>query len=224
MREAILRDAACLYGFMSACPPPEKSDFILVLGCHDLRVPDHAVSLYFAGLADLIVCTGGYGKMTEGVFPRPEGELFAERCLRLGVPADAVIIENRSTNTGENFVFSKGLVTGKRAVAVCKPYMARRALATGRMQWPGIQWSVSVPDIPFELYSPDEDSLKSEIELMVGDLQRLRVYADKGWQAPVPVPEEVWEAWKRLVRLGFDRYVIRENGQAAGGPGASVFP
>ena len=44
---------------------------------------------------------------------------------------------------------------------------------------------------------------------MVGDLQRLRVYEEKGFQAHVDVPSHVWEAYRRLADAGFDRYVIR---------------
>ena len=113
MDEAIFQAAKRLYDFMSDCPPaPEKADVILALGSHDLRVPDHAASLYLSGIAPLIVCTGGYGKMTEGAFPKPEGVLFAERCVARGVPAEAILVEDRAANTGENFSLSRKLVRG----------------------------------------------------------------------------------------------------------------
>ena len=44
---------------------------------------------------------------------------------------------------------------------------------------------------------------------MTGDLQRLRVYAEKGFQAPVEVPDEIWEINERLIRDGYDLYAIR---------------
>ena len=87
--------------------------------------------------------------------------------------------------------------------------MAKRALATGAKQWPEIRWSASAPPLAFEEYAPDDAALIPEIQLMVGDLQRLRLYAEKGFQAPTPVPPLVWTAWQRLVDAGFDRYVIR---------------
>lgn len=209
IRENELQDAKRLYAFLSDCPQAKAADFLLVLGCHDLRVPEHAAALYLSGAAPWIVCTGGYGKMTEGTIPMPEGVLFAQRCRELGVPESAILIEDKATNTGENFSLSRALVSGKTSgIAVCKPYMAKRALATGRKQWPEIHWSVSTPDIPFEAYVSEEAALVPEIELMVGDLQRLQVYAERGFQTPAAVPAEVWEAWRRLVRAGFDRYVI----------------
>ncbi len=212
MEKDVFLAARRLYDFMSSCPPcPERADVILALGSHDLRVPGHAASLYLTGTAPVIICSGGYGKMTEGAFPQPEAVLFAERCMELGVPKACLIIEDKATNTGENFSLSRRLTQGrnfKTGIAVCKPYMAKRAWATGKMQWPGIQWSVSVPPISFEQYMPDETSLIPEIELIVGDFQRLKVYALKGYQAPVPIPDELWEQWRLLCRAGFTRYVL----------------
>lgn len=205
----IRADAKLLYEFMSEHPAVEKAEFLLVLGCHDLRVPQHAAALWKAGLAPLIVCSGGYGKMTEGSFPIPEGRLFARRCMELGVPAESVLAEENATNTGENFSFSRRLIAGKHSgIAVCKPYMAKRALATGKKQWPEVRWSVSVPEIPFADYAANDADLIPEIELMVGDFQRLQVYAERGFQAPTFVPERLWAPWRRLVEAGFGRYVI----------------
>ncbi len=212
MNKTVFQAAECLYQFMSSCPRPSaQADMILALGSHDLRVPEHAASLCLAGAAPLIVCSGGYGKKTEGVFPKPEGVLFAERCMEKGVPSSAILIEDKAANTGENFSLSRSLTRGmdiRTGIAVCKPYMAKRAWAAGTKQWPQVRWSVSVPDIPFERYAPDEETLHSEIELMTGDLQRLKIYAEKGFQAPVEIPEKVWEAYLALVRAGYDRYVI----------------
>ena len=213
MDASVYRAAKSLYDFLSSCPPASaKADLLLALGSHDLRVPDHAAALYLAGAAPLIICTGGYGKMTEGLFHRPEAVLFAERCVKKGVPESCILIEDRASNTGENFSLSRLLARGKplsTGIAVCKPYMAKRALATGAKQWPEIRWSVSAPPLAFEEYAPDDAALIPEIELMVGDLQRLRLYAEKGFQAPTPVPALIWTAWQRLVDAGFDQYVIR---------------
>ena len=214
MNQLLYQAAKRLYDFMSACEPADQADLILALGSHDFRVPDHAASLYLSGAAPLIVCTGGYGKMTEGAFPKPEGVLFAERCAARGVPPEAVLIEDKATNTGENFSLSRKMLRGKRiktGLAVCKPYMAKRAWAAGTKQWPEVSWSVSVPDIPFSQYAPDEAALIPEIELMVGDLQRLALYAEKGYQAPVAIPPDVEEAWHCLRKAGFSRYVISDG-------------
>ena len=66
LTEACREDAARLYEFLSEHPAAEPSDLLLVLGCHDLRVAEHAAKLWLAGTAPLMICSGGYGKMTEG--------------------------------------------------------------------------------------------------------------------------------------------------------------
>lgn len=210
----ILKDAELLYDFLSECPAlSDRADMILATGSHDCRGADHAAALYLRGIAPLIVCTGGFGKMTEGMFTKPEAEMFAERCVMAGVPETAIITECRSTNTGENFTFTReklaslGIVP-KVGIATSKPYMARRVWATGTKQWPEVKWFTSVPALSFAEYVTAPVTLESTIQLMVGDLQRLRVYEEKGFQAHVDVPANVWEAYQRLADAGFDKYVI----------------
>ena len=43
---------------------------------------------------------------------------------------------------------------------------------------------------------------------MVGDLQRIRVYAERGFQIPQEIPDEVWAAYEELVQLGFDERLV----------------
>lgn len=214
-RKEILADAKQIYDFLADVPPvPEKVDIILAAGSHDLRGAEHAAELFLKGMAPLIICSGGYGKMTEGRLKKPEGELFAERCMALGVPEEKILIENRATNTGENFTFSHSLldalgIVPKTGIATCKPYMAKRTWASGTKQWGEVQWYVSVPKLSFEDYPTEEILLESTIQLMTGDLQRLRVYAEKGFQAQVEVPDDIWDVNERLIRDGYDLYAIR---------------
>ena len=215
-RTDALMDAERLYGFLSEGPTgPAKADLLLAAGSHDLRVAEHAARLYHQGIAPLIVCSGGFGKMTEGVFQQPEGVLFARKCHSLGVPEEAVLIEDQARNTGENFTLSRKLLFAKgihpqTGIIVCKPYMAKRAWAAASRQWPEVSWGVRTPDIPFSAYAADDTALDQEIQLMAGDLQRLRVYARLGYQVPVEVPDAVWQACQRLFQDGYSQYMIPE--------------
>lgn len=210
----IIIDAETLYAYHSECESTlAQADFILVLGSHDLRVAEHAARLFLGGYAPLLVCSGGLGKVTSELWTRPEAEIFAARCRKLGVPQESIILETKSKNTGENFAFSKMLLAEesifpKTGIAVCKPYMARRAWATGAKQWPEVEWHPSVPPLSFRDYLSPETPLDETINLMVGDLQRLRVYAECGFQVPVAIPATVWAAYERLVADGYDKYVI----------------
>ena len=57
-------------------------------------------------------------------------------------------------------------------------------------------------------YSHDSLSPADVVSIMVGDLQRIRVYAEKGFQIPQEIPDDVWDAFEELVTRGFhDRLV-----------------
>ena len=213
--QQIFADAKTIYDFLAESPElPEQADLILAAGTQDLRVADHAAALYLKGLAPLIVCSGGFGKVTAKVFAQPEAELFAERCIANGVPRDAIVMEDRSTNTGENFRFSKELCADlpvSVGIIACKPYMARRAWATGTRQWPEVRWYASGMPIGFEDYPTESITREDAIQLMVGDLQRLQVYEKLGFQVHTDIPKSIWDAWERLVKAGFDQYVISDT-------------
>ena len=207
----MISDAELIYNFLSSPGPvPDHADFIIALGTHDLRVASYAAEVFLSGRAPILICSGGLGKVTASLFTRPEADLFAARCRSLGVPQECIFVESASTNTGENFRFSRELLADRgifpsTGIAVSKPYMAKRAWATGTKQWPEVSWSVMTQPLSLEEYGTDETT----ISLMVGDLQRLRVYAEMGFQAPVEVPDEIWSAYDRLVAAGYDQYVIK---------------
>ena len=212
--EDCLRDARALFAFLSEPEaPPSRAELVLAMGSQDLNVAGTAVRAFHETRADWLVCSGGFGKDTSGLFPQPEGVLYARHCRNAGVPAERLIVEGRASNSGENFQFSKRLLDERgirpgTGVIACKPYMAKRALAVGAFQWPEVQWSVFPTKPSLSEYTGQGD-IRPVLELMAGDLQRLRVYAGR-FQAPVEVPEPVWAAYERLAGDGYDRYVVRE--------------
>ena len=44
---------------------------------------------------------------------------------------------------------------------------------------------------------------------MVGDLQRIKIYPDKGFQIPQEIPEDVWAAYEALVSAGYDQHLAQ---------------
>ena len=193
----------------------QKADCIFVLGSHDTRVAERAAEIYLQGWAPLLIFSGGVGRLTKGVWSETEAELFAKIALQKGVPEKDILIENRSTNTGENVLFTRRLLqekdlNPKSFILVQKPYMERRTYATFQKQWPGKTVYVTSPQISFEEYPTAEAPLEQVINIMVGDLQRIRVYAEKGFQIHQDIPDEVWNSYERLVALGFNKQLIRE--------------
>jgi hypothetical protein len=87
-----------------------KADCIIVLGSHDTRVAERGAEVFLAGWAPLVVCSGHLGGLTSGMWNRSEAEIFADVAAGLGVPRERILIESRSTNTGENVDFSRQLL------------------------------------------------------------------------------------------------------------------
>jgi uncharacterized SAM-binding protein YcdF (DUF218 family) len=194
-----------------------RSDAILVLCSHDTSAAEYAAQLFLDGWAPLLIFSGGLGAITQRLFTEPEADCFARIATNLGVPADRIIVENQSTNTGENVQFTRQLLAARAIdartfILVHKPYMERRAFATFRKVWPEPTICVTSPGVSLDgylsRYSNDALSADDVISIMVGDLQRVHLYPDKGFQIPQPIPDDVWVAFRELVAAGYDRHLV----------------
>jgi uncharacterized SAM-binding protein YcdF (DUF218 family) len=193
----------------------QKADCILVLGSHDPRVAERGAELYLQGWAPLLVFSGGLGRLTEDMWNESEADKFAKIAIGKGVPAEAILIENKSTNTGENIVFTQQLLqqhnlNPQRFIVVQKPYMERRSYATFKKHWPDKELIVTSPQISFEEYATEEIPIEHVIQIMAGDLQRIKIYPEKGFQIFQEIPGDVWQAYEKLVASGFDRQLIKD--------------
>ncbi|MDQ6813354.1 MAG: YdcF family protein [Bacteroidota bacterium] len=191
----------------------EKSDCILVLGSHDVRVAHRGAEIFLGGWAPLLIFSGGLGRLTEDMWTETEADKFAAIAVETGVPKEAILIENRSTNTGENILFTQQLLhknhlNPKSFIVVQKPYMERRSYATFKKHWPDKKLIVTSPQISFQDYPNKEIGLDQVIHIMLGDLQRIKLYAEKGFQVYQEIPEQVWQAFERLVALGFNEHLV----------------
>ena len=192
----------------------EPADMVLILGSHDLRVGNRAAELHRQGMAPLFLFTGGVGNWTEGVFERPEAELISERAIDLGLPAELVMTEPNATNTGENIKYSKALLESKgmkikRAIAIQKPYMERRAHASLTKQWPDVEWQITSPELDFNAYCQGGISKALVTEIMVGDFQRILEYPKLGFQTEQFVDDQARAAYAFLIKKGFDGHLMK---------------
>ena len=87
--------------------------------------------------------------------------------------------------------------------------MERRSFATFRKHWPEKKLVVTSPQISFEDYPTDEIPVEQVINIMAGDLQRIKLYAEKGFQVYQEIPGDVWDAYEQLVKSGFDEHLIK---------------
>ncbi|GAB3985875.1 YdcF family protein [Spirosoma daeguense] len=216
MTESIRKLALTLWDYHHLNHPLAKADAILVLCSHDLRVAERGAELFLEGWAPLLIFSGGLGVITRHMWSEPEAEIFARIAQNMGVPAEHILIENQSRNTGENVLFIKQLLEQsqmemERFIVVQKPYMERRSFATFKKVWPEKDVIITSPQDSFDTYlsqytnpalTPDD-----VISIMVGDLQRIQLYPEKGFQIPQLIPAEVWTAYEALIQAGYDRHL-----------------
>jgi uncharacterized SAM-binding protein YcdF (DUF218 family) len=212
INKEVLAEAKKLWDYHHLNQVPEQSDCILVLGSHDLRVADRGAELYLQGWAPILLFSGGLGNLTKDIWTEPEADQFARIALDKGVPAEAIFIENQSTNTGENILFSQRLLKEKGLdphtfLLVQKPYMERRSYATFAKHWPEKTLIVTSPQLSMEEYPNADISMEKLINMMVGDLQRIKIYPARGFQVYQEIPEEVWQAYERLTGWGFTKHL-----------------
>ncbi len=192
----------------------KNADLILVMGSSDTKVAERGAELFLQGYAPLILFSGGFGRITKDLWNEPEAEKFAGIAKQLGVPEDKILTENKSTNSMENALFSfeilkiKG-INPKTIIVVTKPFMERRAYALFKKQWPDNSTEIIVTSqqISFEDYAKQAD-LNQFINLIVGDTERIKKLAEKGVQLPQEIPEEVWSAFEKLVKLGYTKQLM----------------
>jgi uncharacterized SAM-binding protein YcdF (DUF218 family) len=195
------------------------ADAILVLCSHDTIVAERGAGLFLDRWAPLLIFSGGLGGITRQMWTEPEADRFAAIAIAMGVPRTSILIENRSTNTGENVQFTRDMLFARGLdpasfILVQKPYMERRTYATFKKVWPGKPILVTSPRMSLEQYLAryTDESLSADdaIGIMVGDLQRIREYPARGFQIPQQIPDEVWEAYLELVRAGYDKYLLKD--------------
>src|SRR5450631_1101055 len=79
----------------------KKADVIFALGNSDRRVAEYAAQLYLDGWAPLLLCTGSgsihnHKPERKEFIDTTEAEVFADIAIKMGVPKEAIIIENKS--------------------------------------------------------------------------------------------------------------------------------
>ncbi|TDC73779.1 YdcF family protein [Streptomyces hainanensis] len=184
------------------------------LGSHDLGVASRAVELYWAGHFPTLVFSGGNSPTTRAHFPRGEAVHYREHALGLGVPEEAVLVEPRAANTGQNIEFSRRVlreagIQVDSVLLMCKPYMERRAFATCRRVWPEVEVVCASEPLALDDYVKSIGDEKLVVDMIVGDLQRVIEYPARGYAIPQAVPDRVVAAYERLRSAGFDSRLVR---------------
>lgn len=193
---AELRPCPCIVGF----------------GNYNTDIPKRAAELYFQGYAPRLLFTGGLGRNTLGRQSGTEAECFAAAAIAEGVPEADILIESRSTNTRDNILFTRELLAENgilpdTLIGVHQPFMERRIRAAFDVYWPEAELLTTSPQVDIPAFF-DHAALcgidrHTVIEELVGDFQRMELYADRGWQSRQFIPPEADAAFRELVRQGY---------------------
>ncbi len=132
----------CAYVAWPGCTPPRPADAIVVLGSAVWpdeqpspslsRRIDKGVELWQAGLAPVLVPTGGVGR-----YPPAEAEVMARVARTGGVPDSALIMERQAERTAESDVLVRALADAHgwhQIIRVSEPYHLRRSSLLFRAQ------------------------------------------------------------------------------------------
>ena len=213
-----LQPLQVIWDYLCLRQPPPKADVIVGFGNFNTDIARRAAELYLQGLAPKVLFTGGLGRNTEGLLPEPEAVRFARTAMACGVPEEDILIEDRSANTRENIEFTRSLleqnqVRHDRILGVHQPFMERRIVAAMGVYWPELNFSVTSPTvtIPEYLHRARQQGISenASVSVIVGDFQRMDLYAKLGYQLPQHIPEEAWEAFHALVAMGFDKQLAK---------------
>lgn len=194
----------------------KKADVIITLGSHDTRVAERGSELFLQKFAPIIVFSGGFGRLTANNWTKSEAEIFTDIAIKMGVPNKDILIENKSTNTGENLRFSMNIlkekgISPRSVILVHKPYMERRQYATWKKLFPKTKAYITSPQISYENYSSETGiTKKNTINIVVGDTQRIKLYPQKGFMIYQNIPDEIWNSYKELVNRGFTEQLVKE--------------
>ena len=116
------------------------ADCIIVLGAGtDGKMPNpvfrerlhHAVTLYKEGYSDTIVLTGGYSPGNE----QSDACIAGAYLLSLGIPEDAILLEERSTITQENLEYSREIMENEgfsTCILVSDPLHMKRSMTMAK--------------------------------------------------------------------------------------------
>lgn len=154
MNSRIIND---ITNFIFISDPPEKADVIFMPGGSHPAQAEYAAKLYQEGHAPLLMPSGGVSIKRDkwlGVQEKADVyngeynsdcEFLTDVLVKNGVPASAIISEDKSGYTKENAIFSKRVADEynleiEKAIIVCKSFHARRSLMCYQLAFPDVEF------------------------------------------------------------------------------------
>jgi uncharacterized SAM-binding protein YcdF (DUF218 family) len=134
------------------------------------------VALYHRGVAPRLIISSGY------VFTLREAETMKAIAMANGVPADAILLEERATDTYENVSFTYRILAehGWRTIAlVSSPYHMRRALLTWHKVAPEVE-VIATPPETSQFYAHSRGASAEQIRGLLQEYAAIAYYWWRG--------------------------------------------
>lgn len=190
-----LKELQKVVDFLGVGETPQKADVIFVYGHFEDKIAHKAADLFKEGYAPKILIAGRKTRHIPEEFAT-EAQYFKSLIMQAGVPEDAIILEEKSTNTLEDTVFGMRTLQEQgiepRKVILCAHvHLLRRAKATFKQHFPTVETFA----VPYEIHDlEDEFWIQDRISRMLLEFDRMKEFAEKGDIAHVDVPKEIKEA------------------------------
>lgn len=195
----------------------KPADFLLLICSYNLQVADYVDVLFMQKMAKIIVVSGG-SKDRQGMarlpWDEPEHKVFTNRLMELGGKKGNIIVEDKAMTMHESIVNTREKLTAipeteyHNGLIVLPPHSERRAYATAKKDWPEIDWQVSSPNVTYDNYIKEYDE-ESLIHLLVGEVQRTIEFGDQDLIEKQEIPEDVMEAYKKLLDKGYVKRLLK---------------
>ena len=206
-----------IWNYMKLDMKTEKADLIIGCGCLNLEIPVKCADLLKENYAQNILFSGGLGKLTTDKFQKTEAEIFKDIAIEKGIEPRKIYLEKESTNTGDNFSFSlkiieKYKIKSDKIIIVHNNLSQRRTLSAAKARIKNKEISVTSPNKTFSQFIERLNSITEEeqyniISVIVGDIQRLIIFPQLGWQTENEVPETIIADYYKLKNLGYNKYI-----------------
>lgn len=195
---------AIIWNYLGIESALKHADVIIADGTKDIDVAHLATELYGMSFVPIILFSGGEQPGSD----MTKADSMAKIARSYEVPEPAIIKDTTATNTtqviknAQTLLAERGIVP-RTVILADAPYMSRTLLATAQAQWTGDQ-----PEFisRHESTSLAEYSLRhgrgETIRDILGNFQRLRSYAKKGFQAEQTIPDEVQKAYDAMIWRG----------------------
>ena len=170
--------------------PIKPADLLFVFGTRQdvARRVDEAFSLWREGFFRWSIVSGGVTPGSE----LTECAIIKSAMVARGIPADKILEEHRSTNTGENVMFSLpvidtalGLKKLRSVICLGNSWTARRYPMTLHRHWPEVEKmliTVDTFDTPRALWHTDPDFRIR----VISEWDKIEPYKAKGFIAEWP--------------------------------------